>query len=101
MKKSTLLLIGILFLIAPLYGQDTTIVQASKYEYCELIGLDKLVSSKKWTSVDYGTHKKATADLRIKDENGKPINFVSMIAALNYLGDRGWEFVQAYILTSD
>jgi len=99
MKKSTLLLIGILFLTLQLYGQDTTIIQASKYEYCELVGRMKLMSIKIRITVDYGTHEKAATDLRVKDENGKPIDFVSMVAALNYLGDRGWEFVQAYVVT--
>ena len=59
----------------------------------------KLMSIKIRITVDYGTHEKAATDLRVKDENGKPIDFVSMVAALNYLGDRGWEFVQAYVVT--
>lgn len=94
MKKSTLLLIGILFLAVPLYGQDTTTVQASKYEYCQIWARSKLTNHKKLIiKVDYGTYKDADANLIIKDKNGN--EFTSMIATLNYLVDKGWEFVQA------
>jgi len=37
----------------------------------------------------------------MKDEQtGKVKSFNSMVDALNYMGNNGWEFVQAYIVTS-
>lgn len=35
----------------------------------------------------------------MKDENGKNIEFNSMVDAMNYFGKQGWEFVQAYAVT--
>jgi len=32
-------------------------------------------------------------------ETGKVKKFMSMIDAMNYMGDRGWEFIQAYAIT--
>ena len=94
MKKSTVLLIGILFLTAPLYGQDTTIVQQTKYEYCQIWARSKVTNPKKLIiKVDYGKCKDADENLIIKDKNRD--DFTSMIATLNYLVDKGWEFVQA------
>lgn len=33
------------------------------------------------------------------DENGNVIVFNSMIDAMNYMGNLGWEFEQAYVVT--
>lgn len=37
----------------------------------------------------------------LKDETGNELLFFSAMAALNYLTDRGWEFVQAYCSGED
>ena len=70
-----------------------------KYLYCELIGRNKTFSSKINIIVDYGEQKPLFSDLRLKDENGKVQTFNSLVDALNYMGNLGWEFVQAYIVT--
>lgn len=33
------------------------------------------------------------------DENGKNLSFNSMVDAMNFMGELGWEFEQAYIVT--
>lgn len=33
------------------------------------------------------------------DENGKDIKFNSMVDAMNYMGERGWKFEAAYVVT--
>jgi hypothetical protein len=72
-----------------------------KYVYCELVGTSKFLSTKVNVTVDYGEHvnyftsRKAITD----EESGKIKTFNSMVDALNYMGDRGWEFVQAYVVT--
>lgn len=33
------------------------------------------------------------------DENGKQIKFNSMVDAMNYMGERGWKFEAAYVVT--
>lgn len=88
----------IIFLLAisgqPLFGQETP-----KFVYCEVLGFEKLLSTKVTIQVEFGQKLKMFADNRMKDENGKPIVFNSMIDALNFMGKQGWEFVQAYVVT--
>jgi hypothetical protein len=50
-------------------------------------------------TVDLGQSMEIYKTHHIIDENGKPIKFKSMVAAMNYMGERGWKFVQAYIVT--
>lgn len=70
--------------------------------YAELLGtgtnflnLNKNVK----VSVDLGQFQSATKAYTLLDENGKDIKFNSMVAAMNYMGERGWKFVQAYVVT--
>jgi len=72
-----------------------------KYVYCELIGMQKLLSTKVNVSVDYGEETRLFQDTRMKDEQtGKVRSFNSMVDALNYMANNGWEFVQAYVVTN-
>ncbi|MFN5208802.1 MAG: hypothetical protein ACK5D8_04855 [Bacteroidota bacterium] len=72
-----------------------------RYEYCELVGRQKFLSTKVVVSVDYGEARGFFQDTRVRNEvTGKVQSFNSMIDALNYLGESGWEFVQAYTLTN-
>lgn len=95
------LLIIILFVVAhaqtqaQILGADTV-----KYEYCELLGFEKFLSNKVTISVDFGQERKFWKDPRMKDEQtGKLKVFNSMVDGLNYMGENGWEFVQAYVVT--
>lgn len=70
--------------------------------YAELLGtgtnflnLNKNVK----VSVDLGQFQSVTKAYTLLDENGKDIKFNSMVAAMNYMGERGWKFVQAYVVT--
>jgi hypothetical protein len=72
----------------------------SKYVYSELVGTQKFLSTKVTIAVDFGEAKNMWKDNRVKDEiTGKVQVFNSMVDALNYMGEDGWEFVQAYIVT--
>ena len=64
------------------------------YIHCELVGYAKIFSfsGKVNVSVDFG---KAAIEM-LKNEEGRNKSFNSMIDALNYMGQFGWEFVQAY-----
>lgn len=74
---------------------DTT-----KYSYCELIGTARLFSNKVTIDIDFGEAKNMWLDNRVRDEQtGKVRIFNSMVDALNYMGNDGWEFVQAYVVT--
>lgn len=70
--------------------------------YAELLGTGtnflKLNKNVK-VSVDLGQFQSTTKAYTLLDENGKDIKFNSMVAAMNYMGERGWKFVQAYVVT--
>lgn len=75
-----------------------------KYVYCELVGIDnrKLFSFKQNLNVlvDYGDSENEFESGYIIDEkNGKAKTFSSMVQAMNYMGQNGWEFVQAYTIS--
>jgi hypothetical protein len=71
-----------------------------KYVYCEIVGTSNLIQTKVTVVIDYGELLSPWQNNAVKDEMGKAKKFNSMIDALNYMGDQGWEFVQAYAVTS-
>ena len=70
--------------------------------YCEIVGTEKL-NLKVKIEVDFGqAPSKGTfrnTGKTLVDENGKEIEFYSMVDAMNYMGELGWKFVQAYAIT--
>jgi hypothetical protein len=100
--KTLLLTFTILNFSTVVFGQEASdsSYSASKFVYCELVGTQKLLSTKVTVSVDYGEERSFFQDTRMRDEqSGKVQAFNSMVDALNYMGNNGWEFVQAYIVT--
>lgn len=93
MRKITLILFCTLF-SAVLWAQSPHKV------YSEIVGTRKFASSKVSVEVDLGQVKRAN-DKFLVDENGKRVIFNSMIDALNFMSEQGWEFEQAYIVTQD
>lgn len=94
-KVIALLGLVIGFLI-PVNAQETV------RKYAELLGYQKgLFSEKVTVSVDLGQSVSMWKrnDRKIVDENGKDIVFNTMIDAMNYMGERGWKFEQAYVVT--
>lgn len=69
------------------------------YIYCELLGQTNGFTNKVKITIDYGQDTKFGEDTRIRDENGEVITFNSMVDAMNWLGEKGWEFCQAYAIT--
>lgn len=68
-------------------------------EYVQIIGTSKMLSNKLIIKLDFGQSSKflgSGKETFITDENGKSMEFNSMIDALNYLSKYGFEFVQAY-----
>lgn len=75
-----------------------------KFVYCELIGVDnrKLFSLKQNLNVlvDYGDSDNEFDNGYIIDEkSGKAKTFSTMVEAMNFMGQNGWEFVQAYTVS--
>lgn len=73
-------------------------------DYIMIVGTKKLLSSKVTVDIDFG-QKTSFIELgkntQIKDENGKPVEFNSMIDALNFFAKIGFEFVDAYVITTE
>lgn len=92
-----------LFLLLTFVSMNV-MAQDSLRVYCELVGTGKLFSSKVNVEVDFGQEtnfwNQSTEHFLI-DENGDKIKFNSMVDAMNYMGRFGWEFEQAYVVTTN
>ena len=71
-------------------------------KYIQIVGTSKMMSTKLNIKIDFGQETKFWSGGReavVKDENGKGLNFNSMIDALNFMSQNGYEFKTAYALT--
>lgn len=75
--------------------------------FCEIIGTQKFMKEQITITIDFGQEGAmkqgffgASKQNRMVDETGKAIEFNSMVDAMNYLGELGWEFEQAYVATT-
>ncbi len=72
-------------------------------EYVQIVGTSKLLSTKLTIQIDFGQHTKffsSRNETIVRDENGKAIDFNSMIDALNFMSQNGFEFVNAYAIST-
>jgi hypothetical protein len=69
-------------------------------EYIQIVGTGNFRSGKVNVRIDFGKENKylSTKETRIKDENGKLLEFNSMVDALNFFSKNGYEFIDAYSL---
>ena len=70
--------------------------------YCEIISYARNIFSDKTTvELDFGQSSKwLSNDRKLVDEDGKIINFNSILDAANYMAERGWIFEEAYVVQS-
>ncbi len=71
-------------------------------EYVQIVGTSKLLSTKLTIQIDFGQRTKffsSGKETIVKDEDGKALDFNSMIDALNFMSKNGFEFVNAYAIT--
>ncbi|SHK46397.1 hypothetical protein [Hymenobacter psychrotolerans] len=52
-------------------------------------------------SIDYGQQQKFFSRNLFRDSEGRPVEFNSVIDALNWLNSQGWEFINAYVQVED
>jgi len=101
--KEIILTLGLFFLTNVSFAQvnDKNVSGNNpKFVYCEMVGTQKLFSLKCNIVIDFGENVSIWKDQRIKDEvTGKAETFNSMVDGLNYMGEKGWEFAQAYVVT--
>lgn len=96
--KKILSLLLLIYLTNVLFGEE----KPQKYVYCEIQKGGPSFSSKIKILVDSGQYtKKPSKDNILKDKNGIVIEFNSMMDALNYMSDLGWEFVDTYFQTGN
>lgn len=94
MKRLLILCIGLLFFI-PIQ------LNARKY-FCEIKGTNKALSAGMRIVFDlgespvYSIWNGLKSQQKMVDENGKEIDFNSMVDAANYMSEKGWNFQQAY-----
>ena len=70
-------------------------------EYVQIVGTSKLLSTKLTIEIDFGQRTKFFStgkETIVKDEEGKAVDFNSMIDALNFMSSNGYTFVQAYVM---
>lgn len=71
-------------------------------EYVQIVGTSKLFSTKLTIQIDFGQRTKffsSGKETIVKDEEGKALDFNSMIDALNFMSKNGFEFVNAYVIS--
>ena len=101
MKKTLIILLSIIWLSANSQTKEPLIAgDSAQYTYCQIVGTGRLLSNKVTVELDFGQFRSIWNDNRLKDPaTGERIVFNGMIDALNYMGNLGWEFVQAYAIT--
>ena len=99
--KSLLCLVMLVAFSWTSYAQPQSNENENKksYMYCEIVGMTKFMSNKVNITLDFGQFNKFGSDQRLRDEEGKPIVFNSMVDAMNWMGADGWKFMQAYAVT--
>ena len=99
--KKLIPLILFVFTSAHIFAQQQEAQSdTAKYMYCQIVGTGRYMSNKVTIDIDFGQFRSFWETNKLKDpQTGKNIVFNSMIDALNYMGNNGWEFVQAYAIT--
>jgi hypothetical protein len=70
-------------------------------DYVQIVGTTKAFSTKLTIQIDFGQRTKFFStgkETIVKDEDGKALDFNSMIDALNFMSKNGFEFVNAYVM---
>ena len=70
-------------------------------EYVQIVGTAKLLSQKVSIEIDFGQENKLfnARDTQFRNKDGKLVIFNSMIDALNFMSENGYDFVDAYTIT--
>ncbi len=103
MKK--LIIIFALFNIYHLATAQITVdgIEINKLpvNYIEIVGTEAGLFTKKIiVAIDYGQEKKVfSSPSFIKDDKGKTYIFYSMVDALNFFENNGWQYVNNYLVT--
>jgi hypothetical protein len=98
MKKLILILAVALLPFVASAQTDTTKIKAHE-EYCLVTASQKFLSKKVGINIKF-KQTATPADEQVA-EDAKKITFTSIVDALNYMAQQGWELVTAYSNPSD
>lgn len=99
--KRKLFLLAIVFLSVGLFSQTIDDIPISDLNstYIQIVG-EEQSNGEVEIYINYGQKQKVLKHKkRLKDNNGKDVRFYSMIDALNYFDEYGYDFVNAYVIT--
>jgi len=72
-------------------------------EYIQIVGNSRFMSDKVTIEIDFGQNTTYFSTTRketiIKDASGNNIKFNSMIDAINFMSNQGYDFTQSYAVT--
>ena len=84
-----------------LCAQAQNVLQSmDKYPvYCNVMGYNFWGVGKVKVQLDLGRKANSKGFDSLYDENGKKMKFNTMVAVLNYMGQRGWKCINTYYIT--
>jgi len=100
-KKFFLLLVAFVA-IAALFAFRIP-VQPARWQYCTMVARGSILSPKVKIYVDYGQEKgnRLRKANQLKDANDNVVKFNTIVDALNYMDQQGWECAHAYTLDTN
>jgi len=85
----------LIFLIIMLALPTIIWAQSSRKVYCELVGTENLSNKEITVIIDLG-QSTPVAGAYLLNNNDQPLIFLSLPDAMNWMGERGWKFIQSY-----
>lgn len=83
----------------------SSVNEETKTVFAQILGVNKNVlgiGNKISVEIDFGLEKNFWGndgrDMLV-DENGKDLKFNSMVDAMNFMAERGWQYVDSYVIT--
>lgn len=100
-----LMVLAVMMLGFNAYSQDPDDQVPVKTVYAQILGINKNVlgiGNKISVEIDFGDENFFWGNdgrNEVVDENGKEIKFNTMVDAMNFMGELGWEFKGSYVIT--
>lgn len=100
-KKFLVTLILVAF-VAALFAFRTP-AQATKWQYCTVVASGSFLSSKVKIYIDYGQEKgdRMKKANQLRDADNNVLQFNTIVDALNYMNQQGWECSHAYTMDTN
>ncbi len=88
-----LIMVLLMLVVSTLAG-----AQSSRKAYCEIIGTESLPSRDFLVTIDLGQATPVAGTNFVNTNSILAVTFISLEDAMNWMGERGWKFIQAYEL---